>query len=250
MNQVNIVTAQNVTLKIELANIGDRFLAAILDVLIKIGVILVFSLLVAAVRGSTGIIVLLSFLFIVFMIFYSLFFETVMNGQTPGKRMMKIRVAKVNGEPVDIGSLMLRWLLRIIDFPFTWPAIGIFTTVVTNKHQRLGDLAAGTILVSSKERTTLDNTFYTETQIGYRTTYPQADRLTAREAELIKEVIRQYQQNDKYELVLLASQKVQELLQVTPTMDDLTFLKTVLKDYNRSGITPPTVSDDSRFQPK
>jgi RDD family protein len=147
--------------------------------------------------------------------------------------MMQIRVARLDGAPLAFGNLVLRWLLRIVDFFLgTTPGIGIFTIIVTEKHQRLGDMAASTIVVSTKERTSMANTFYRETPADYVPVFHGADRLSAREAEIIQEVFYQYRQNDKCSLITLAAAKVKELLQVNTDLDDLTFLKTVMKDYN------------------
>jgi uncharacterized RDD family membrane protein YckC len=232
MSEINIVTAQNVVLRIELANIGDRFLAAILDFLIKVGLTIGIALLAYAI-GSEPINGLLVIVFLIMWMFYSLLFEFFMKGQSPGKRMMQIRVARLDGAPLAFGNILLRWLLRIVDFFLgTTPGIGIFTIVVTEKHQRLGDLAASTIVVSTKERTSMANSFYMETPVDYVPVFHWADRLTAREAEIIQEVFYQYRQNDKYSLITLAAAKVKELLQVNTDLDDLTFLKTVMKDYN------------------
>jgi uncharacterized RDD family membrane protein YckC len=248
MNEINIVTAQNVTLRIELANVGDRFLAAILDVLLKIGITIAFSMFTALLSlpsSATGVVMVVEFALV--WGFYSLIFETLMHGQTPGKRMMKIKVARMDGEQVTFSNNLLRWLFRIVDFPLNWPAIGIFTISSTEKHQRLGDLVAGTILVSTKERTRIENTFYTETKVGYVTAFPEATRLTTKEAEIIKEVLRLYHEKDKYDLVQLTAQKVKELLQVTPTMDDLAFLKIVLQDFNYAGSGGEVASREERF---
>jgi uncharacterized RDD family membrane protein YckC len=230
MSQINIVTAQNVVLKIELANIGDRFLAAIIDILIKTGIsIAAFTLM--AIFNDTFVSFMVVVLMVITWIFYSLIFEQFMHGQTPGKRSRKIRVARLDGAPLNFGSLMLRWLFRMIEFP----SIGICFIVISEKHQRLGDLVAETILVSTKERVSLGDTFYNEIGAGYVPTYPEAERLTSREAEIIQEVFLEYRENDKYELVTMAANKVKELLQVHTYKDDLTFLKTVLIDYNYLG---------------
>ncbi len=232
MSQINIVTAQNVVLKIELANIGDRFLASIIDFLIKFGITMIAGA-IAGEFNDTFVSFLVGVLMVITWIFYSLVFEQFMDGQTPGKRSRKIKVARLDGAPLTFGSLLLRWTLRIADFYAA--CIGLWMIVGTEKHQRLGDMAAGTILVSTRQRVTLDDTFYNETGAGYVPTYREAERLTSREAEIIQEVFMEYRQNDKYELVTLAANKVKELLQVHTYKDDLTFLKTVLMDYNHLG---------------
>lgn len=235
MNQINIITAQNVTLRIELANIGDRFLAALIDMLIKMGVLLSIALLTFLFREASGNKVLNVTLWsvcIIFLVFYSLMFEYFMKGQTPGKRAMKIKVARLVGEQVTFGNLILRWLFRIIDFPLSWPAIGISTIIFTKKYQRLGDVVAGTVLITTKERTSLEDTSYSQLESNYKPSFPQVNQLSGRDAEVIKKVIRLYTESDKYELVMVAAEKLRMVLDVHPNMDDLSFLKVVLQDYN------------------
>jgi uncharacterized RDD family membrane protein YckC len=241
MSQINIVTAQNVVLKIELANIGDRFLASIIDFLIKSGITLI-ALFIKNQFEDTFVTFMVGVLMVITWVFYTLVFEQFMDGQTPGKRSRKIRVARLDGAPLTFGNLLLRWVLRIADF---FVFIGLWMIVGTEKHQRLGDLAAGTILVSTRQRVSLDDTFYNEIGTGYVPTYPEAERLTSREAEIIQEVFFQYRQHDKYELVTLAANKVKELLQVHTYKDDLTFLKVVLIDYNYFGAHEAKPSESS-----
>jgi len=77
---------------------------------------------------------------------YYVFFEAAWNGQTPGKRSLRLRAVRVEGMPIDLPCAAIRSLIRIVDLPL----IGITSMLVTKKNQRLGDLAAGTIVV--KER--------------------------------------------------------------------------------------------------
>jgi uncharacterized RDD family membrane protein YckC len=234
MSEINIVTAQNVTLKIELANIGDRFLAAILDFLVKFGLVILIGLISATLKVPsflTGCAVILIFTC------YFLIFELAMKGQSPGKRMMKIRVARLDGGPLTFGNILLRWLFRIIDFPLSYiPTAGICAIVISEKHQRLGDMVAGTIVVSTKERVSLNQGFMAEIAPGYIPSYPQAEKLTSKEIEVIQEAFYQYRERDKYDLITLAAAKVKDFLQVHSNLDDVTFLKTVLTDHNFASI--------------
>ena len=229
MSEINIVTAQNVTLKIELANIGDRFLAAILDFLIKVGMVFLSLIVFSIIKIE----VLNVCVLILIWCAYSLIFELAMQGQTPGKRIMKIKVVPLNGDQLTFGSILIRWFFRLIDFPLSYiPTVGICAIVISEKHQRLGDMVAGTILVSTKQRVTLAETVYTATEQGYVPVFPQAERLTSNEAELIKEVLHQYREHDKHDLVTLAAQKLKSALSVYTNLDDISFLKAIIKDYN------------------
>ncbi len=78
--------------------------------------------------------------------FYYIAFESIWNGQTPGKRMLGLRVVRDTGLPVGFGAVLIRNLLRIIDGQFGY-AVGLFVIFATREEKRLGDLAAGTILV-------------------------------------------------------------------------------------------------------
>ena len=240
MSEINIVTAQNVTLKIELANIGDRFLAAILDFFVKIGFVMLLTFVFGAAGAAVGAAAISFFIGCAFCLVwfgYFLIFELAMKGQSPGKRMMKIRVARLDGGPLTFGNILLRWFFRIIDFFMSYiPTVGICAIVISEKHQRLGDMAAGTIVVSTKDRVSLAQNFNTEIEPGYIPSYPQAERLTSREVEVIQEVFYQYRERDKYDLITLTAAKVKDFLQVYSNQDDVTFLKTILTDHNFASI--------------
>jgi uncharacterized RDD family membrane protein YckC len=161
MNQdsdMSVRTAESVRLSYPLAGVGNRFLAAFLDVLFQslllVGLIILFGVLGQAVQPpaeiaavATGLFILL--LFGVFWGYYMLF-EAVWNGQTPGKRLAGVRVVKDDGSPVGFLAVLVRNLVRIVDLlPFFY-ALGTLSILLTRKGQRLGDLAAGTVVVKAR----------------------------------------------------------------------------------------------------
>src|SRR5690606_27659792 len=94
-------------------------------------------------------------------IFYGGFFETVWNGQTPGKRMLRLRVVTIHGEPISPYQAILRNILRIVDgFPyFIEPPIriplfqvGLFAMIANRRYQRVGALVCGTIVVTEEHQ--------------------------------------------------------------------------------------------------
>lgn len=88
---------------------------------------------------------------------YFILFETVWNGQTPGKRVMKLRVIRVDGTPITLVEALIRNLARLIDFlPVTY-GIGIVTMFINSQSRRLGDLAAGTLVVFDRSEITLES---------------------------------------------------------------------------------------------
>ena len=156
-DQLSIETPEQVALEFPLAGVGSRFLALAIDMLLQLAIGLLVLGAVAGVwsilRPQSGGPWFLAVLVIAaFLLFYGYFagFEAFWHGQTPGKRMVGLRVLSVTGRPARIDEAILRNLLRVIDqLPGVY-AIGIVTMLVSSRNQRLGDLAAGTVVVHEK----------------------------------------------------------------------------------------------------
>jgi uncharacterized RDD family membrane protein YckC len=160
-------TPEQIELSYDLAGLGSRFLAALLDGLLQ-GVLIVAlifglgmgsALLSAALERRLSVdptilvvtAISLALLAIFLVIWgYFIFFELVWNGQTPGKRAVGIRVLTVRGEPVTFVHVLVRNLLRVVDFLPSSYIVGAVSILVTRRSQRLGDLAAGTIVVHER----------------------------------------------------------------------------------------------------
>ena len=100
--------------------------------------------------GDTALVVLyLIGVFVVFLGYYPLF-EGFWNGRTPGKRAQGLRVVLTDGQPVTVGPVLVRNLVRIVDFLPAYYMIGAITMILSRRSQRLGDLAAGTIVVRER----------------------------------------------------------------------------------------------------
>jgi uncharacterized RDD family membrane protein YckC len=170
--QLTISTPEQVAFHYEMAGIGTRFVASLLDHLILVtAMVLVYCAMFALIptlgagaiisgddSGLSGLYLMLALLVIVeFLIFWGYFvlFELVWNGQTPGKRAGKLRVIRRDGQPVHAGEVMVRNLVRIIDFLPGFYGIGLITMFIDKDARRLGDLAAGTIVVREGEQTRL-----------------------------------------------------------------------------------------------
>ena len=157
-SQVTIVTPENVRIEYELAGLGSRAGAAVIDVLLQTLGLLALVLVLWAVGfdrkmpGTGWAIALFGVLAFLIIWGYYVYFETVWNGQTPGKRLARLRTIREGGLPVDLSCAAVRNLVRIIDMlPGAPPYVvgGIFLTF-SSKNKRLGDFAAGTLVV--KER--------------------------------------------------------------------------------------------------
>jgi uncharacterized RDD family membrane protein YckC len=159
-DQINIDTPELVSIEMPLAGIGSRFIALLVDYLILIpGSLLldkVFSLVADSIgafssrsaQWAFGLYTLLTFLI---QWGYFTLFEAFWNGRTPGKRVARIRVIQRSGRAIGFIESLARNLVRVVDqFPFIY-AVGAIAMFVTKQHQRLGDLAAGTLVVRDRE---------------------------------------------------------------------------------------------------
>ena len=182
-----LATPDSVELEFRLAGPGSRFLALFLDGLISIvlyGAILVAAIALGAFAGnepvSTAATVLLSVGLFVVRWGYFLFFEIRFRGQTPGKRVLGIRVVREGGLPLGVSHSLIRNLLRFVDgFPQPFCVVGAASVLATRKGQRLGDLAAGTIVIRERFRPARERAAGTEQSAGWVSRIEQGRSRTA-----------------------------------------------------------------------
>jgi uncharacterized RDD family membrane protein YckC len=158
---LDIQTPENVAFGYQVAGIGSRFLATLLDTLLII--LLQIAILVARFliqysfdRSGLGdqlspwVIALFGLLAFVFSSGYYVLFEMIWNGQSPGKRWVGLRVIRGDGTPITLSESLVRNLARLVDFlPFAY-GIGIISMFLDKQSRRLGDLAAGTVVVHDR----------------------------------------------------------------------------------------------------
>jgi uncharacterized RDD family membrane protein YckC len=162
-DQLNIETPELVAIQMPLAGIGSRFIALLIDTLIWGAGLAVLGALVWAFQPALQAFSNLSYQWAVAIFTLTIFilnwgyftlFEAFWNGRTPGKRVARIRVIQQSGRPIGIFESMARNFVRYVDqLPFFY-AVGVITMFVTRQHQRLGDLAAGTLVVRDSEQET------------------------------------------------------------------------------------------------
>jgi uncharacterized RDD family membrane protein YckC len=144
-DRLTITTPEGVELELQLAGLGSRFVAQTIDLLIK-GTAIFLLAIALSLAGLTGVAIIIpSVLLILYA--YDVVFETFSNGRTPGKRAIRLRVVKVGGEPVDFMSSAIRNVLRLVDGIPTSYIPGMISILATKRNQRLGDLAAGTVVI-------------------------------------------------------------------------------------------------------
>jgi uncharacterized RDD family membrane protein YckC len=230
MESINILTSQNVEIKMSVANLGERILAGIIDMAVMFFYIVFFAF-VASGHWSNFYILL-----IVPMMFYHLLCEVFLNGQSFGKKLMKIRVVKVNGTHVSLGSYLLRWMFRLIENPFLmYDAVAIITIAINGKGQRLGDIAANTTVISLKRKINLSETMLKELPEEWVVTFPEVSKLTDSDINTVNEVLRSYnagRTQELWDIVIKAREVTERKMAVNVNLDSLEFLKKVIGDYN------------------
>jgi uncharacterized RDD family membrane protein YckC len=164
-----IDTPENVAFDYEVAGIGSRFLAAIVDtLLIVLLLVLVYATLILVARPLSNLDLpsdtITTWLFAIFglLAFLSLWgfyilFEMVWNGQSPGKRWVGLRVIRTDGTPISFVESLVRNLVRLIDFIPSFYGVGMVAMFVNAQARRLGDLVAGTIVVYDRPTVTLES---------------------------------------------------------------------------------------------
>ena len=152
-DRVRISTPEGVDVELTLAGIGSRFIAAILDAMIQGGVLLGAALLLGVTGdGDASGFAVAAFSIIFFFVFfgYDVLFEVRSRGRTLGKRWTGLRVVRTGGRPVTFVPSCVRNVMRVVDILPALYAIGMLSIFVTNRNQRLGDLAAGTLIVRDR----------------------------------------------------------------------------------------------------
>jgi uncharacterized RDD family membrane protein YckC len=159
-DSLQVATPERVAVDLPIAGLGSRAMAYLVDLALlgAVGLVLYFVgtfFVPDVVNFALGLssfvrTMAVAITFFVLWIYWTLL-EVVWNGQTPGKRLVRIRVVKLDGSPVTVFSSAVRNLLRVVDFmPACYP-VGVITMLVDKKHRRLGDLLGGTLLVRDEK---------------------------------------------------------------------------------------------------
>jgi uncharacterized RDD family membrane protein YckC len=161
-DQLKVDTPEQITLELPLSGVGSRFLALFLDTVLQFVLyVLVFLAFVFAVPAglapylawipsSFGPALVILFLFCIYWGYFA-FFEIFWKGQTPGKRLLKIRVIKESGRPVNVYEAIGRNLMRAIDSLPGVYAVGLICMMIDRKNRRVGDFVAGTVVVHDRK---------------------------------------------------------------------------------------------------
>ena len=240
MQTIRITTSQNIDIDYEVAGLGERIIARLIDLAIFFLIFIagMFFASIFELFRDTGIgTIIVITIYCVLFVFYDLIFEIFMNGQSIGKRIMKIKVISLDGSQPRIGQYLLRWVFRIVDFLIMEPGVvALVVAAVSEKPQRVGDIVAGTMLIRTNPRTQADSIVFKPMYDGYQPVFKEAAQLTDKDIELINEIINAYIKTGNNVVVYNMALKIKEHLHITPPngMNDMLFLQTIIKDYSHT----------------
>ena len=151
-DRVRISTPEGVDVELTLAGIGSRFIAALLDLIVQGTVLLAAGVALGVLGGDAGGLATAVFSILFFLVFfaYDVLFEVRSRGRTLGKRWTGLRVVRSGGRPITFVPSCVRNVMRIVDILPAFYGIGMLSIFVTARNQRLGDLAAGTLIVRER----------------------------------------------------------------------------------------------------
>ncbi|MGI4833870.1 MAG: RDD family protein [Janthinobacterium lividum] len=247
MASIRVHTTQNVTLEYPVASIGDRIVATIIDNLVLLAYAAVWVGIFFWIASSSGsatshttwdwhkpgyiIAAFLLFLIASPFFFYNLVSEIFFNGQTIGKKARHIRVIRLDGTAPRVGDYFLRWLLRFIDMSF-YGVVAMVTIAANGRGQRLGDMAAGTSVISLRAQPApLPTAGPLAAPVGYQPVFPQAAALADHDAALLRRLLARPLTPATATLLHEAALKTKDLLHLHTDLDDAALLHTVLRDH-------------------
>lgn len=237
METIKVSTSQHVDIDYAVAGLGERVAARLIDFGLFVAVFLVFlfffNLTGFLNSGGTTLIVLL-IIYGAGFVFYDLICEIFMNGQSIGKRLLKIRVISLDGSQASLGQYFMRWVFRIVDFTLTSWVGGLICVAVTENKQRIGDLVAGTTLIKTEPPTAFNQIAFHPPVEAYTPVFDSVHHLTDRDLELVHEVVSTYYKTGNHTLIYQMATKLSNHLQIVipEGMNELKFLETIVNDYN------------------
>ncbi|MBS1682392.1 MAG: RDD family protein [Bacteroidetes bacterium] len=231
MQHITVRTSQNVVIRFPVASVGERILGFLIDRLILV----LYSAAVYALFLNLKInkIWLGIGLILIPWLLFNLLFEIFMNGQTPGKYLMKIQVIKMNGTRATVGNYIIRWIFSFIDYYILNGAIAVLFIAAGGKGQRLGDVVAGTAVVKlTKEKEIKANEIFITEEANYTPTFEQALQLLPSDIDLMQRVLEAQKMSGNEEPLHVLTEKIKSRLSISTSLTPNTFILTLIKDYN------------------
>ncbi|WP_167855263.1 RDD family protein [Hymenobacter wooponensis] len=232
MSTIRIQTAQNVVVEYDTASVGDRIVAQLIDWLVMglwtlgVGFVLDKSLDSGTLKNTFFYVLVAAPLLV-----YHPACEIFFNGQSLGKQVRRIKVTRLDGSRPGLGDYLLRWLIGLFEIQITAGTVALLAALINGRGQRLGDLAAGTTVVSLRPSQQSNDFELTLVPPGYQIIFPQVAVLSDHDIALVRRLYQQAVARHNYTLLNDVANKVKTLTGIQTTLHDEPFLRTILRDH-------------------
>lgn len=265
MGAIKVPTNFNIDLEFEIPEFYRRLVAFLIDFIVLFFYLKIVGLIIEGMAGNRqywdedgqrNLFALQMILHCPIFLYY-LLMEITTNGRSVGKLIMNLQVVSENGGRPSISQFVIRWLLRDIWFIYFFffgmylisverqteglfvllLSIGYFITdvilvVSSKKGQRIGDILAHTILISTNTKSTIEETVFQEVSENYVPSFPEIMRLSDRDINAIKSILETARKKADYYMATNAAEKIKGHLNIQTSMSPFDFLEILLKDYN------------------
>ncbi len=239
MAKIDVNTTQNVTIQYDTAGLLWRFIAWLIDSAVYYIFILLITFFVFpfVFDLSESFLYLFYFLVVVFGYFFRLFLEVFTNGQSIGKKLVSIKVIKLNGSSLESKDYFLRWAYRAVDALLSGFTVGVLSILMSEKEQRLGDMIANTTVIKLKPDriVTLEDLQNLPDKAEYEPKYPQVTMFTDADMLALKSLLsraQQYNNETYYDLMAETVRNVKAKMGVENVRtNDAAFLKEIISEY-------------------
>lgn len=256
MSIIKIPTAFNIDLEFQAADFGRRLGAYLIDLVIRIAYIILMAWLIYRLAGTRQAADMIFFILVMLPVsLYYLISEILMGGQSLGKKVLSLKVVSLLGNTPGISQILLRWMFRLVESPIISlvlvvaaineestggvllslgiAIIPLIVIIRSPYNQRLGDITAGTIVVLSREKASINDTIFREiNQENYVPQFSQILRLSDRDLGKIKGVLDNAHRTKNAGMAARIAERVKQVLHIETDMEPVLFLETLLNDYN------------------
>jgi uncharacterized RDD family membrane protein YckC len=247
MLTVKLDTGFNIEVDFPISPFHRRMFSYIIDVMVMLFYWKIMQLIFGVRLGDSEYLWLSVLLGIPVLLYFPLM-EIFTNGQTVGKKILGIRVIRLEGGQASVSQYILRWMFRTIDFPvwiffsifqgaLPWYSsifvfTGIASIIISNKSQRIGDIVAGTIVIFTRSKSSWQDTVFTEIEADYKPRYPQVMQMSDKDINSLKMIIENVRKHNNHQLAFRIAERIKWKLNMQADQDAQEFLETLLKDYN------------------